>query len=162
MSDASNLRRYYPKVPMQTSLISFIAISFAVTVIYAFGLRNHIIRNVLLLLSLGYPAVLLLSYLGTRPKLNYTVIDSNGIDKRMLGIFHRYISWSDIDNIDEMSFYGIESIGIMCKPTYEGRLTVRNINKRMYGRDFMIPNAYSSEGKSLAKALSRSFKKYSA
>jgi hypothetical protein len=88
-------QRYYPRFKSQLKTTLYIGGMFLVTVIYSLGLVNPYVRKFMLIMSLGYLAVIFMSFMGTVRKFNYIDLKRDGIHTTSFG-FHKLLKWSDI------------------------------------------------------------------
>src|SRR5688500_7128836 len=118
MSDKTPPPRYYSRLQSQWKSLLIIGVMFIVTVVYASGLKNRTISMTLLALSLAYPFVILLGFLGTIRKIHYVELKPDGIRLKTLGLTHKFISWSVIRQVDVSYMSGIRVLGIVYTSSY--------------------------------------------
>lgn len=133
---------------------------FIVTVVYASGLKNRTIGTALLVLSLVYPFVILLGFLGTIRKLNYIELRADGIYIRNLGYTRKLTGWSDIRQIDETYMSGVRVLGIVYANTHGPFSWIEKYRLRTIGWAGFLPDSYSASGVALANDIKKWLRKY--
>jgi hypothetical protein len=150
--------RFYPSIDLirsQKSQILTIGIMFIVSIVIALSLKNQAIKTFLLFASLVYPAVIVLSILSVLPRFNYTELDDKSICLTRLKFLHKRIDWSEIQKLEETSYFGIHFIGILFKPTTTYQSFGSGFRKKNTGFDVLIQNRHQKDGTSLASAATQ-------
>lgn len=133
---------------------------FAVTVIYALGLRSETVRTIFLYASLAYPVLIAFIIALSLPRSVSYQVDSTGVHITFLGMIHKRIHWSDVGSMGPVQVGNVESIGVMYIGAFTSHVFGRKARQRMWGWDEVLANARAENGASFAEEITRQYKKH--